>query len=173
MREPRCNMDRRLLPACLFISMIVALAGGSTPAAEAGRELLADPGLSSAAAQDQPGKWSIWTPQWQKASCDVRPVEGGLRVHAPREPYAVGGVFQDVKGIEAGKHYAIEVACTARGIASPYQSVLVRLTWLRGGKPLHPAGVYVRGQVADGEKLQFRDVLLAPKDADGAGCRWR
>ena len=45
---------------------------------------------------------------------------------------------------------------------------MVRLAWLHGGKPLHPAGMLVRGPVVADGKLAFQDVLVAPKDADGA-----
>lgn len=43
--------------------------------------------------------WSIWSPAWQKASCLVRAVQEGLLVEAPGNPYAVGGIQRDLRGI--------------------------------------------------------------------------
>jgi predicted amidohydrolase len=48
------------------------------------------------------------------------------------------------------------------------RAVNVRLGWTRAGKPLHPAGMLVRGPVVEGGKATFRDVLVAPPEADAA-----
>jgi predicted amidohydrolase len=53
-------------------------------------------------------------------------------------------------------------------ISSPFHSVAVRVEWTKGGKRLHPAGMLVRGPVFAGGVARFDDVLVAPKDADGA-----
>ena len=99
-------------------------------------------------------------------------------MEAPGRPYAVGGVRQDLRGVQGGRAYAIEAKCKVTQIPSPLRSLLVRLTWTRAGRPLHPAGMYLRGPVeavspAPGDTSGFRavafhDVLVAPNEADGA-----
>ncbi len=114
--------------------------------------------------------WSVWMPEWAPAACTVRSTSDGLLIDAPGRPYAVGGVWQDIEGIKPGKAYAVNVTCRAKGISSAYRSVLVRLTWMRGTKKLHPAGMLVRGPTSSPEdgKPTFQDVLVAPKEADRA-----
>jgi predicted amidohydrolase len=85
-----------------------------------------------------------------------------------QEPFSVGGVRQDLQGVRGEQAYAIEAVCRADRLASPLRSVLVRLTWNKGGQPLHPAGWLVRGPQVAGGKLNFSDVLVAPAGADGA-----
>ncbi|MGQ9576772.1 MAG: carbon-nitrogen hydrolase family protein [Thermoguttaceae bacterium] len=123
-------------------------------------------------ASGKPGRlseaWAIWGPESSEAACRVRLEPQGLLMDSPQEPFAVGGVWQQLKPVEAGQAYAIEAVCVAAGLKHPYRSLAVRLTWTRGGKPLHPAGMLVRGPVAAGGKLVFQDVLVAPQEADGA-----
>jgi len=118
--------------------------------------------------QEVPDHWSVWKPQWAPAACTVRSTPDGLLIDSPARPHAVGGVWQDIQGIEPGRTYAVEVTCRARGISSAYRSVLVRLTWIRGAKKLHPAGMLARGPTSNstGSRLTFQDVLVAPEEAD-------
>ena len=140
--------------------------GNQKPQREA--ELVANPTFASPPGQLVPREWTLQSLSVKEACCRVRVVNGGLAVDAPERPFGVGIVWQEVHGIEGQKCYAVDVSAKAERIPSPYRSVLVRLTWTRGGQPLHPAGVLVRGPtVADGG-LRFADVLLAPKQADGA-----
>ena len=53
-------------------------------------------------------------------------------------------------------------------ISSPFHSLAVRMEWTRDGKRIHPAGMLVRGPVLTDGVARFDDVLVAPKDADGA-----
>jgi predicted amidohydrolase len=143
-----------------------------------------------------PEGWSLWKPFWDRAACRVRVVgkEGGqagrdgqvgnlphaktaenlppdargVAVDSPHEPFAVGGLRQDLTGIEGGQAYAIVAICAAKDITSPSQSLLVRMEWTKAGKGLHPAGMLVRGPRLDDGKLKFNDILIAPKEADGA-----
>ncbi len=148
----------------------LAAAPAPKPAGSNG-ELVANPDFS----RQKPGKvaegWTIWTAEVEGARPAIRAVPDGVLVEAPGKPFAVGGLRQEFDSVQGGKAYAIEVACRAERIASPLRSLLVRLVWLDHGKAVHPAGMYVRGPVADAQdpsQLLFRDVLVAPAEADGA-----
>jgi predicted amidohydrolase len=78
------------------------------------------------------------------------------------------GVKQTLSGVEGGKAYAVEAACEMRNILSPLRAVNVRILWTRGTKPVHPAGILVRGPQLDAGKATFHDVLVAPPEADAA-----
>jgi len=112
--------------------------------------------------------WTVWKPAWERAACTVRWSDGGLLVSSPPGSYGVGGVRQQIDGIEGGKAYAVEAACDLAAIASPRRAVMVRLEWLKGKKQLHPAGWLVRGPVLEGGAATFSDVFVAPDEADGA-----
>lgn len=114
-----------------------------------------------------PEGWTPWTPLVEAANCTLRTVPDGLLVEAPGRPYAVGGVTQDLT-IEGGHAYAVEAFCRGERLPSPYRSVTIRLSWTKGGKLLQPHGWLVRGPAVDGNVLRFHDVLVAPKEADGA-----
>lgn len=132
------------------------------------RELVHNPSFRSDGAEGLPSDWTLWSPPVEQACCNARTTTEGVVIDASNRPYAVGGIWQDLPTIESGQAYAVTVTAKASEIASPLQSVLVRLTWTGNGRPLHPAGMYVRGpRLAEG-KLEFSDVLVAPKDADGA-----
>jgi predicted amidohydrolase len=114
-------------------------------------------------------RWTIWKPVWEKAACRVRKdSRGGILVDGGGNPYAIGGLVQDIKGIEAGKAYAVLAACQIRNISAPFHSLAVRVEWTGKGKLVHPAGMLVRGPVLDDGLVRFDDVLVAPEDADGA-----
>lgn len=131
-------------------------------------ELVLNPGFERSEKGNLPSDWSVWEPVWDKASCNVKTVAGGLLVEAPGNAYAVGGVTQEIKNIEGGQAYTIEAICQLRNIPAPYQSVLVRISWAQDGKLLHPAGMLIRGPVLEGKLARFKDVLVAPKQADSA-----
>jgi predicted amidohydrolase len=131
-------------------------------------ELVLNPTFEQSESGNVPSHWSIWRPVWEKASCNVKTVPEGLLVEASGNPYAVGGVTQEIKNIKGGQAYAIEAICQLRNIPAPYQSVLVRVSWAQDGKLLHPAGMLVRGPSLEGKLARFKDVLLAPKKADSA-----
>lgn len=134
-------------------------------------ELVSNPDFSRHKAGEVAEGWTAWTAEVEGARPLVRAVSGGVLVEAPGKPFAVGGLRQEFGGVQGGKAYAVEVACRVERIASPLRSVLVRLVWLARGKAVHPAGMYVRGPRAGGSdpsQLVFRDVLVAPSEADGA-----
>ncbi len=166
----------------LRVAVLVAvglLACAAVPALGAGpaqANLIRNPTFAEAGAEGAPAAaWSAISPEWTPAACRVRRTDGGVRVDAPEESFAVGGVEQTVNGIAPGRAYAVEAECACDGIASPVRSVLVRVRWLKAGRRLHPAGWLVRGpervriQMADAlVRVRFRDVFVAPDGADAA-----
>jgi predicted amidohydrolase len=159
------------LPMLLLgVAAAVVLAGacGAAQAADMPKNLVLNPDFASAGEGGLPAHWAPWTPVWTRASVTVSRTPGGLAVEAPTEPYAVGGIEQQLAGIRGGQAYAIQVDAETRAIPSPEQSVLVRLTWTKGKEPVHPAGMYVRGPKVAGGTAKFEDVLVAPAQADGA-----
>jgi predicted amidohydrolase len=158
---------RRIFLPCIPAAVLAVTGLAVTGVCRGEDELVRNPDFSRRGDTDIPSAWTVWTPLVKEAACRVRGTAGGLLVDAPEEPFAVGGVVQDLK-IQGGTPYAVEAVCKAERLAHPYRSVLVRLTWLNGGKPLEPAGMLARGPIADGPELKFQDVLVAPKEADGA-----
>jgi len=131
-------------------------------------ELVVNPRFETRAGATLPDGWTQWRPDWEKAACRVQGVAGGLEVKSEGDPYAVGGAVQHVKGIRAGRAYTVAAECEVTDIASPYRSILVRISWLKNGRLLHPAGMLVRGPFLDGRTAHFSDVLTAPPDANEA-----
>ena len=130
------------------------------------RELVAN---SMFGAAELPAGWTVWRPDREKAACRVRNNPGGgILIDGGGNPYAIGGLVQDVKDIQPGKAYAVQAVCQVLNVSSPYHSLAVRVEWTGGGKLLHPAGMLVRGPVLADGLVRFDDVLVAPEDADGA-----
>ena len=144
----------------------LAFAAAAEPPAEG--ELVQNPDFRQAGSGNLPAQWTAWTPLVREAACAVRATPKGLRVDAPGKPYAVGGVTQDLRGVEGGRAYAVEAACDVRKLPSPFRSLWLRINWTRRGKLLHPAGMLARGPRVEGDTATFRDVLVAPKETDGA-----
>jgi predicted amidohydrolase len=157
--------ERIRVKSLLVPAVLAAMWSASAPAQS--DDLIVNPTFKSSG-QEIPEGWSVWKPSWGPAACQVRGAEAGLLVKSERDPFAAGGVTQDVKGIRSGHAYAIRAICELRDVASPFRSVIVRFGWLKAGKPLEPHGMLVRGPRLEGDKAMFSDVLVAPKDADGA-----
>lgn len=137
--------------------------------ARAGTEnLVVNPSFETTAEKTVPEGWSVWQPEWTRASCRVRGTDGGLLIESGGDPYAVGGILQEVKGIQPGRAYRVSAACELRGIESPFRSVLVRVNWRKGGRLLHPAGMLVRGPTVEGGVARFSDVFVAPEGTETA-----
>jgi len=151
--------------AVVVFGLVCSSASGD---ADKPAELVSNPDFASTESRDVPEGWSIWSPEWKNASCTVKAASGGLLVDAPGRSYAVGGAFQEIKGIEGGKAYAFEVACELRDISTPHRSVMVRISWKNDGKAVHPAGMLIRGPIAEDGVTKFKDVLVAPEEANGA-----
>jgi predicted amidohydrolase len=132
------------------------------------QELVSNPTFEAAQTSTVPTGWSVWGPEWEEAACRIRASAGGGFVVDGNDPYAVGGVVQDIKGIKDGQAYAVKSFCLFRDIPAPYHSLLVRISWMHGGKLLHPAGMLVRGPILENGLAKFDDVLVAPQDADSA-----
>jgi len=152
-----------------WLCLNVMLAGAGLARGEArAQELVTNPQFQSKTGQPLPDGWSMWKPQWEQAACPMRGADAGLLVESGGDPYAVGGVTQEIRGIQAGKAYRIEAVCELRGIEAPFRSVIVRLTWLKGSQPHHVAGLLVRGPVVEGGTARFSDVLVAPEGVNVA-----
>ena len=132
------------------------------------QELVSNPTFEAGQTATVPTGWSTWGPEWGKAECRVRASAGGGFVVDGADPYAVGGVAQDIKGIKGGQAYAVKSVCQLRDISAPYHSLLVRVSWMHGGKSVHPAGMLVRGPIIEHGIAKFDDVLVAPDDVDSA-----
>jgi len=151
-----------ILVVCLMVS--VSDAGNVIEA----KELVVNPTFALSEGKELPAGWSIWVPVWEKAGCRVRCVAEGLVIEGATDPYAVGGVVQEIKDIVGGQAYAINAICRLQNVTAPYRSVQVRVSWTAGKKLVHPAGMLVRGPTLDGELARFDDVLVAPAEANGA-----
>lgn len=156
-----------LLPNVGRVVIAFLLSGFLTGNGAAG-ELVSNPTFSTADEDGVPAAWPVWKPVWTKAACSIRCTEEGLLMGAAGSPYAVGGVVQQVGNIKGGKAYRIEATCKVRNVPDPYGSLFVRVTWTQGGRLIHPAGMLVRGPSIEGGIARFKDILLAPDDADGA-----
>jgi predicted amidohydrolase len=156
-------MVKRILCGATLIICLVSLAF----CADA-QELVSNPTFEAGQTTKVPTGWSVWGPEWEKAACRVRASAGGGFVVDAADPYAVGGVVQDIKGIKGGQAYAVKSVCLFRDFPAPYHSLSVRVSWMRAGKLLHPAGVLVRGPILEDGIAKFDDVLVAPQDADSA-----
>jgi len=132
------------------------------------QELVFNPTFEAGQTATVPTGWSVWGPEWENAACRVRASAGGGFVVDSTDPYAVGGVVQDIKDIKGGQAYAVKSVCILRDFPAPYHSLLVRVSWMRGGKPLHPAGMLVQGPIIENGIAKLDDVLIAPQDADRA-----
>ena len=131
-------------------------------------EWVRNPRLETVAGQSAPDGWMPWQPEWAEARVTLDPTPHGVRMSGTSSRYAVGGLVQTIKNLKAGQTYAIHVRCQLKGIERPLQTVLVRLTWLKGNEPEHVAGVLVRGPHLEGAHASFVDVLAAPEGVDGA-----
>ena len=132
------------------------------------KELVDNPTFKSSGEEQLQNGWSLWKPVLEKTSCRFESTGEGLLVKAASDPYAVGGIVQEIRNIKSGQAYAIKAVCRLRNIPEPYYSILVRIIWSRSGKSLHPAGMLVRGPTLKGNMASFEDVLVAPEGADGA-----
>ncbi len=154
----------------IFRVLVVVCFGGSVFSGAEGieaKELVANPRFEVGQTAKLPTGWSVWRPVLDEAACRVRSIGEGLLVEA-EDPYAVGGVVQEIKDIKPGQAYAVRAVCRLRNVPTPYRSILVRINWTRKGKLLHPAGMLVRGPMLEADIASFEDVLVAPEAADGA-----
>ncbi|GAB6185085.1 carbon-nitrogen hydrolase family protein [Thermopirellula anaerolimosa] len=119
--------------------------------------------------------WTVFQPAFSPAQ--IRPTfeERGVIWESPDRPFAVGAISQRIDGIQGGRSYLLQLSGTAWNLKEPVQrTVLARVTFLRQGKPTHPAGMLAREcQVSQGGadttvSFTLRDVFAAPEDADGA-----
>jgi predicted amidohydrolase len=162
-KEDMMYEQTRVRCLCLFAVLTAACSAFGQA-----QELATNPQFQTENGQTLPKRWSVAKPQWEQAACSVRGVDGGLLIESGGDPYAVGGVSQEIRGIQAGRAYRISAVCELRGIETPFRSVIVRLSWLKGDRPQHPAGMLVRGPMVEGGTARFSDVLVAPEGVDAA-----
>ncbi len=152
----------------ILFSTVLAICLAALALRAGAQELVSNPTFEAEQTAKVPTGWSVWKPAWEKAACRVRASAGGGFVVDGADPYAVGGLVQDINQIKGGQAYAVKSVCLLRDFTAPYQSLLVRVSWMGGGKLLHPAGVLVRGPILEDGIAKFDDVLVAPEDADSA-----
>ncbi len=89
-------MGKRILFRVALVICLASLVFGGGEA----KELVSNPTFKEA---ELPAGWSVWTPDWAKAACRVRKNPGGgLLVDGASDPYAVGGLVQDVSDVQGG-----------------------------------------------------------------------
>jgi len=150
----------------LAVPLLAVLTLATTASADA--ELIANPRFRQRAADGSPASWQLWKPGYEPAMASVHATPQGLLCESPGRPFAVGGVTQDVGAIAGGEAYAFRVRTVMTDVPYPYQTAHVRVFWLKGGQPVHPAGSLVRGPAMKGGEGLFEDVLVAPPEADAA-----
>lgn len=160
-------MNIRKVFNLLLIFASPALLSGWDARATA-QEHVTNPRFAVGDAETPAKAWNAWEPVWQEAACRIQRADGGLLIDAPDDPFAVGGVVQEIDGIKPQQAYAIAAVSQLRDVRAPFHSLLVRVGWTKAGKLLHPAGVLVKGPLVEGDKARFSDVLVAPPGADGA-----
>ena len=155
--------------AVIAVALFVATCHAGADSAGSGGQLVRNGDFSAVGKGALAAHWAAWEPTWRRSRVRVGKTDGGLLVDAAGRNYAVGGVVQKLRGVVGGQAYAIDVQCELRDLRSPRRSAMVRLTWTKGGRLLHPAGMLVRGPLAGGEgkPSRFSDVLVAPDGADG------
>ncbi|MBM3215464.1 carbon-nitrogen hydrolase family protein [Candidatus Poribacteria bacterium] len=115
-----------------------------------------------------PDGWRVWTPEWQRASCNVSWTPAGLRVAPDGTPWSVGGVFQSIHGVGAGEAYAVKAELSVSGVNDPERSIILRVAWTKDGRRLNHGGDLARGPILHGGDARFEGTVVAPADADGA-----
>jgi len=109
----------------IFRVLVVVCFSGVVFSAEEGieaKELVSNPTFQAAKNEKLPAGWSVWRPVWDKAACRVKSVGEGLLVEA-EDPYAVGGIIQEIKDIKPRQAYTVKAVCRLRNIPTPYQSI--------------------------------------------------
>ncbi|NMC19186.1 MAG: hypothetical protein GYA33_02095, partial [Thermogutta sp.] len=158
------------------IGLGIVSAGNRATFAEdpAATNLLRCPAFSPQGALRPDQVWSALQPTFPAAAIQPSFEEKGVVWASPDRPFAVGAISQRIEQLQGGRSYLLELRGTAWNLSEAVQAtVLARVTFLRQGRPLHPAGVLAREcQVsaadADAAAFTLRDVFAAPEDADAA-----
>jgi len=149
-----------------LVLLILFSAVAALQAAVAEENLVRNPDFSGETAGGWASGWTRWGPLLNSTACRVERTSGGLIVDGRDEPFAIGGVWQEIKGLEGGKSYAVDVRCKAENISSPFRSIIVRLTWSKAGKQLPDETMkIVRGPEVVDDKLKFHEIVTAPAGA--------
>jgi predicted amidohydrolase len=160
---------RKLIPYLVFsIVLILPFRPGF---GQEEKNLIQNPTFKVKEGETFPSRWMIWKPIWEPAACEILPVENGLQVRSHPILFAVGGITQEIMNIEGGQAYQLYAGCwTELTTRLSYSPILMRVTWLKDKRKLHPAGMLVHGGAAGRHPSDFRiqDILIAPEEANGA-----
>lgn len=159
----------------LTLLVLACVLGEASPAC-ACHTLTENPGLSGWTDKGAPPGWEAWQPLFPQAACRIEPAGDGVLMEAPGQAYAVGGLRQFVHGVEGGKSYAVEASGKILHAEHPWQMVLVRITFTKQGRAIHPAGWLIAGPeltplgdpAAKNWTFRFSDTVTADEGADGA-----
>ena len=143
---------------CPYAVFLLGLTAAAVAAAAPAAELVRNPGFAAPPGDRLPNDWTAWQPNWEGARCTLEATPEWLRVAAPRRPFAVGGVQQTLSDMVGGQAYAFEAECDLHRITFPYQALSLRVDWLAGGQPVHPAGDLVRGPFLPGGSRGSREI---------------
>jgi hypothetical protein len=97
----------------LLAALVLAGAGAAEP------ELIANPRFRQHETNDLSASWQPWGPGFHEAQAAIRLTPQGLMCEAPGKPFAVGGLLQDVAGIQGRQAYAVPLEDPCRdGVAT-------------------------------------------------------
>ena len=140
------------------------MATGETPA----DNLVQNPGFEQAGEDGAPEGWEVWAPRDEiRPEVSVDPAAGregaAAAISAARHRDA-GQLQQTVGGIEGGETYGVRVWLRTERVASPHESVWVKLLWLGADEKLLEKQL-VPPVDRDGDWLRAAARLEAPAEA--------
>ena len=94
---------------------IICLLVGAADGTEKADELVSNPNFQPSPTSELPQDWTVWRPAWEQAACSIKCAKKGLLIQG-QDPYAVGGVTQEIKDIKGGQAYAFEALCQFENI---------------------------------------------------------
>jgi len=161
------SMRKKIVIVLSGILLLNAYASGWDQDKE---NLIQNPNFKLKEGETFPSPWSIWKPLWESAACEIQPVEYGLQIRSHPRPYAVGGVTQKIKNIQGGHAYNFFVHYLVQGKKHSSDICLMRVTWLKDNRKIHPAGMLVakiRPSLYTAD-YHLHDRLIAPEETNGA-----
>ena len=158
--------------------LLIALAGVVHLAAASPENLLPNPGLKKGP-DGNPASWTFWAPRPALAPvAEVASREGAAVLSLRAREYASLGKWMTlVPGIQAGRHYRLEVLHQADDAVTEASSVLVILTWYRNASGEGEIQRdYVLEAGTEGGWTRSARTIQAPAEAQAVrvefGLRW-
>ena|SRR5437879_3553387 len=105
--------------SCRLLFGILVLTMGQFARSE--DNLIRNPDFTVPGHNGLPMGWSRWGPLLDSTACQMRSVPGGLLMDGGKEPFAVGGVWQELQGVRGEQTYTIDALCKAKNLQSPYR----------------------------------------------------